>query len=80
MRPLHDIARDILNDSRLSGNSRVYAEAYLEPMLYLNTVDDYYYLDSGDSIVRYALANLTHYRGEKARELKAELKSHLIGY
>ena len=78
MRPLHDIAFDILNDDALKGNTRVYSEAYLKPMLMLSTTQDMYYLDSWDSIVRYALANLTHYRGEKAKALKAELKAHLV--
>lgn len=78
MRYLYEIARDILHDPDLKGNSRVYASAYLEPMLTLETINDSYYLDSGESVVRYALANLTHYRGEKARTLKAELKEHLV--
>lgn len=77
LRPLRDIATDILNDPALHGNSRYFAEAYLIPMLSLETTKDNYYLDSGDSIVRYALANLSYYRGEKARILKAELKAHL---
>ena len=77
MRPLYEIAQDILADPALKGNARVYSEAYLVPMLSLYTVDDNYYADSGDSIVRYALGNLQHYRGDKAKALKAELKSHL---
>lgn len=77
MRPLCEIAVDILRDPALKGNSRVYATAYLEPMLSLSTVEDNYYADSGDSIVRYALGNLQHYRGDNAKALKAELKAHL---
>lgn len=77
MRKICEIAYDILRDPALKGNSRTYATAYLQPMLNLNTIEDNYFADSGDSIVMYALANLNYYRGENARALKAELKAHL---
>ena len=43
----------------------------------LNTIDDVYVMDTGESVVMYALANLTYWRGDTARQVKAELKDHL---
>ena len=50
---------------------------YLKPMLSLTTVNENYGYDSGESVVLYALSNLSQYRGENARAYKAELKEHL---
>jgi hypothetical protein len=77
LRPLHEIASEALHCESLKGNARTYAQAYLIPMRELSTVRDSYGYDDGDSIVRYALSNLTSWRGEDARRIKAELKSHL---
>lgn len=52
-----------------------YAQPYLEAMLTLDSVNDYYYADSGKSIVLYFLSNASSFRGEAARRIKAELKS-----
>ena len=57
----------------------MYAEAYVTPMKSLTSISDTYYADSADSIVRYALSNLTSWRGEKARQIKAELNGMLKG-
>jgi len=59
--------------------SNVYfgAKPYLEAMSSLTSVSDNYYYDSGDSVVRYFLANATTWRGETARAVKAELKGML---
>lgn len=74
-RPLYLIAEEIQRDWA----AKVYfgAKPYLEAMLTLNSIKDYYYLDSGDSIVRYFLANANTWRGETARRVKAELKGML---
>lgn len=74
-RPLHQIADDIADD----WGGKVYfgAKPYLEAMYSLNSIQDMYWHDSADSIVRYFLSNATTWRGEKAREIKAELKSML---
>lgn len=53
------------------------AAPYLEAMLTLDKVDDKYGLDEGRDIILRALTNLTSYRGEKARTLKAELRELL---
>jgi hypothetical protein len=50
------------------------AAPYLEAMGTLRSVDDNYYLDSGRSVVLYFLANANSWRGDVAREVKAELK------
>ena len=55
----------------------VYAQPYVEPFLQLNSIYDQYYADSAASVVRYALCNLTGWKGEKARAIKAELNSLL---
>lgn len=57
----------------------VYAKPYVKAMRSLNTVDDAYVMDSGESVVLYALSNLTYWRGDTARMVKAELKQHLAG-
>jgi len=75
-RPLYEIASEIKSEIR--GKSFYpYAEAYLEPMLALDSIHDNYLMDTAESIVAYLLANLGSWRGEKAREIKAELKSIL---
>lgn len=77
-RPLNVIAKEI--HSECNGKAwYVYAEAYVVPMMSLNSIGDSYYLDSADSIIRYALANLTYWRGDVARRVKAELNEHLKG-
>ncbi len=77
LRPLHEIAHEAINSDSLKGNTRIYAEAYLRPMLSLTSVQENYGYDSGESIVLYALSNLQHWRGEDAKRIKAELKAHL---
>lgn len=75
VRPLHVIAAEIRSDWY-----KVYfgAVPYLDAMRSLNTVDDYYGLDSGRTVVRYFLANASTWRGDVARRVKAELKSLIL--
>lgn len=70
-RPLHQIARDIRN-----AWPRPYfgAVPYLDAMSTLDQVTDMYYDDSAKAIVLYFLANASSFKGETAKELKAELK------
>ena len=70
-RPISQIAQEIYADWK---NVSPYAAAYLEPMLSLNSIDDKYMFDSADSIIRYFLSNAGTWRGEKAKEIKMELK------
>jgi hypothetical protein len=77
-RELHQIGREINDDWRLIGKGvSPYARPYLDALLTLESIDDNYYMDSADSVVRYFLANASTYRGEKAKALKAELKGML---
>ena len=71
-RPLYTIAADIRSDWKKVNYAAV---PYLDAMQQLNSIDDNFILDSARSIVRYFLSNATTWRGEKAREIKAELNA-----
>lgn len=75
MRPLSEIAREIRKDWGAKVNFA--AKPYLEAMLSLDTIQDKYGYDDGDSIVRYFLVNANTWRGETAKRVKAELKAML---
>jgi len=75
LRPICDIAAEIL--PQISGNTRFYAEPYLLALLSCRSINDTYFADDARTLVLYTLSNLTSWRGEQARALKAELKSHL---
>ena len=53
------------------------ARPYLDAMHGLSAVSDAYGYDSGEGIVARFLENAGTWRGEVAREVKAELKSRL---
>jgi len=76
VRPLHEIAREIRRDWKKPYFGAV---PYLDAMSSLDSIKDMYMYDTADSIVRYFLANASTWRGEKAREIKKELKSMLAG-
>ena len=71
-RPLYAIARDIRANWP---NVNYAAKPYLDAMQSLRAVGDNYHYDTGESIVRYFLANATAWRGDKARAIKAELRA-----
>lgn len=52
---------------------------YLEAMLECDTTnkDAAYYVETVESVVVYFLANITNWRGDDAKRIKAELKSML---
>lgn len=75
-RSIKEIANLIYSDWTLSKVSYS-ARPYLDAMTYLNTIDDKFMLDSGKEIVTYFLANASQWRGEVAKEVKAELKRRL---
>jgi|WetSurMetagenome_2_1015567.scaffolds.fasta_scaffold1000759_1 hypothetical protein len=54
-----------------------YAKPYLEAMACLNDIKDNYGADTGYSVVAYLLGNLSQYKGETAKAIKAELKKRL---
>ena len=78
MRPLSEIAREIHSECSTK-DWYFYAEAYVVPMMSLESISDRYYEDTAESVVMYALANLTSWRGETARRIKAELNGMLKG-
>jgi len=73
-RPIHVIAREIRNNWPKPYFGAV---PYLDAMRSLDSVNDNYGEDSGKSIVLYFLSNASTWRGQKARDLKAELKEIL---
>lgn len=68
------IALDIIKDWN---NIKYKAKPYLQVMLSLETITDTYMYDSARSIVAYFLSNAGSYRGELAKQYKAELKAIL---
>ena len=73
-RSISTIAREIRRDWIKPNFAAV---PYLEAMQTLNLITDKYYYDSADSVVRYFLSNATTWKGDKARAIKAELKTML---
>ena len=73
-RPIHVIASEIYDDWK---NPNFAAVPYLEAMESLTTIDDNYFLDSGEGIVAYFLSNAGTWRGEVARRVKKELNAML---
>ena len=71
-RPIYIIARDIRKDWK---KPNVYAIPYLEAMEVLDDIDEAYLFDSCRDVVVRFLCNSAGWRGEKARAIKAELKS-----
>lgn len=72
-RDICDIAGDIRRDWGAKVNFA--AKPYLEAMLCVAKPTDKYYYDSAESLVRYFLGNASTYRGDKAKQYKAELKA-----
>ena len=70
-RPLYEIAAEIKKSwTKINPN----AEEYLNAMMYLNSINDNYYFDSGQEIVLRFLCWANTWRGEDARRIKNELK------
>ncbi len=74
-RPLSQIAAEIR--SIWGAKTNFAAKPYLEAMLSLNDITDNYMADSGASVVSYLLGNMSAFRGEDAKRIKAELKAIL---
>lgn len=79
-RPIFQIAKDIKEE----WGSKVYfgAKPYLEAMHFLSTTQDKYGFDDAGNILAYFLSNASTFRGERAKELKQEIKNILkeLGY
>ena len=74
MRPIHAIAREIVQDWRKPYFGAV---PYIRAMSTINAIGDNYGADSAHSIVAYFLANAGAWRGETARRVKKELNMML---
>ena len=68
--PLSDIAQLVREDW---DNPNYGAVPYLYAMATMESIEDKYFLDDGDDIVIYFLANAQTWRGEVARNVKKEL-------
>ena len=86
MREVHQIAREIERDmlaqlSRRKGHAAPnwwpFSQPYLKAMKTMRSVTEDYGADSGRSVILYFLSNVTTWRGENAKRLKAELKDLL---
>jgi hypothetical protein len=73
-RPLSHIAQDIL---RAWPKPSVHALPYIRAMHACSAITDMYGADTAESVVRYFLANAGTWRGETARNVKAELNAML---
>lgn len=72
MRAINEVAKDIKREWK---NVYFGAVPYLSAMMVLTCKNDYYCHDSAVSIVSYFLSNASTFKGERAKELKAELKA-----
>lgn len=75
MRPIYEIAADIKKEWGSKVNFG--AVPYLDAMMYISSASDMFYSDSGTMIVSYFLTNASSFRGDRAKELKNELKRHI---
>lgn len=71
-RPIYQIAKEIRDDWNPVSP---HAKPYLDAMFFLHDVSDYFFSDSGKSVILYFLANAGTWRGETARRIKEELKN-----
>lgn len=74
MRSIREIACDVRADWKKVNFAAV---PYLNAMLSLDKITDMYGWDDARSIVTYFLCNASSWKGERAREIKKELKALL---
>lgn len=73
-RPLSEIAREI---RKTWPKVNPAAAPYLSAMAEMNSINEFYGSDSGNSVVCYFLGNAQTWRGEDAKRIKKELNSML---
>jgi len=71
---IYELAKLIREDWK---NVKYSAKPYLDAMMSLTDITDKYGFDDGRGIVAYFLSNSGSWRGETAKEIKAELKKRL---
>lgn len=74
MRPLNEVIQDIKKHWKKPYFGAV---PYLEALSKCQKITDTYMFEDAASLVNYLLANMQTFRGEKAKELKNELKEML---
>lgn len=72
IRSIAAIASDIYDE--WGANVSNACRPYLTAMYNLDTIDDKYFADDARTVLLYFLSNAGGFRGDRARELKAELK------
>lgn len=75
LRPISAIASDIRKEWGAKVNYA--AKPYLSAMFSFDSINESYGFDSARSVVLYFLGNASSFRGERAKQLKQELKNHL---
>lgn len=80
-RPIYEIAREIEADYAAK-DKPVYWSAlpYVNAMLLLNDFNSRYYEDDAASVLTYAVSNLSTWRGETAKRVKAEINAALADH
>jgi hypothetical protein len=77
-RPLYEIMKDIREDYAAQGKPvHPWAAPYVDSLSNLTHMSDVDIAETGYQMVPYLLNNLKTWRGEKAREIKAELRAML---
>lgn len=75
---ISDLSRIITRDLQSQGKKVPFgAQPYLDALRQMDSADDVYGVESGKTIIAYALSNLTSYKGPTARAVKAELKRRM---
>lgn len=75
---ISDLSRLISRDLQSQGKEVPYnLVPYLDALRQMDSADDVYGVESGKSIIAYALSNMTSYKGPTARAVKAELKRRM---
>lgn len=77
-RPIGDIVTDIGAEWGEKLPTVGYAaKPYIDALTNVSTADDMYGAEKAEHLVRYLLSNLAQFKGQRARELKEELRAHL---
>lgn len=79
LRPLSTVAREaarLINALPDTHMAKWAGMTQIGPLTTVSDSDTHYYEDRVDHVIAYALGNLSSWRGEDARRIKAELKAH----
>lgn len=80
-RPIREIAAEIKADFHAKGKPVYWSAApYVQAMFSLETMQDHFYEDDAASVLTYAVSNLSTWRGETAKRVKAEINAALADH